>query len=112
MTAEERHADKTRRVALDGTEYDCQAYGPASRGYCFFEQVDECQTRLECVQRMSIERMLMWVSLTARANAGDPDCIAILAGFTAPEQLLNGDYWHDAAQELAHLLEPGAAEDD
>ena len=93
MTGQERHAEETRRVAADGEQYHCQAYGPDSRGYCFLEAEFECQSRLECVRSMEGERMLSWVRLHARAQQGDKDCIEILKAFTSPEQLLNGDYW-------------------
>jgi hypothetical protein len=93
MTADERHAEETRRVDLDGQAYDCQAYGPRSRGYCFFDQVDECGSRIECVRALEGERLLMWLTLTVRANLGDRDSIAILSGLSSPEMLLNGEYW-------------------
>lgn len=100
MTADGRHADKTPRVAHDGTEYHCQAYGPGSDGLCFMEEIYPCTARAMCEAVMKQERMRLYVRLLALAASGDETANAILIMTDRPEELLNGDYWQARRDEL------------
>lgn len=91
MSREERHADEIRRVEADGTEYDCQAYGPGSQGLCFMQNLAACDSREMCERTMKQERMLLYVRLMALAAMGDDTAKWMLGTINGPHELLNGD---------------------